>query len=76
MPPNPYLGGPQSKKRPKEDQNMRLIKFILLLLFGALLLLGILGGILDIAQLLSMNLSALYSAHYLIDRSCHLPPSR
>ena len=36
---------------------MRLIKFILLLIFGAFLFLGIFGGVLDLAQLLSINLS-------------------
>ena|SRR3990172_9679786 len=36
---------------------MRLIKFILLLMFGAFLFLGIFGGVLDLAQLLSINLS-------------------
>jgi hypothetical protein len=37
---------------------MRFIKFILLLAFGLLFLLGVIGGILDLAQLLSINLSA------------------
>ena len=36
---------------------MRLIKFILLLIFGALLFLGVFGGVLDLAQLFSINLS-------------------
>jgi hypothetical protein len=41
----------------KGELEMRLIKFILLLVFGAILLLGVIGGVLNVTQILSINLS-------------------